>query len=181
MQDPIIIVPYDPQWPILFSDLGNSIRNALGDIAVRIDHIGSTSIPNLSAKPIIDVQISIRSFEENDKIEKALNKIGFYHKINDTDKSQLYYREMPGSRRTHIHIRRWGTWPEVFSLLFRDYMRCHPEDCKIYEDKKLELAEKYRNNRGLYVESKSLIIWNIMKRADMWSQEIGWYPKKSDK
>jgi len=180
MTDSIIIVPYDPNWLNQFLDYGKSIRNVLGDMAVRIDHVGSTSIVNMCAKPIIDVQVSVRDFSNINWIEQQMNTIGFRYMKNNDDKSQCYFREVPGERRTHIHIRRVGSWDEVFNLLFRDYLRCHPEDCRLYERKKYELSEVYKNERWKYTEGKSEVIWEIMQRAHSWSQQVGWYPGESD-
>jgi GrpB-like predicted nucleotidyltransferase (UPF0157 family) len=140
MTNEIIVVPYDSEWPNLFQTLGYALRNALGDIALRIDHIGSTSIQGLDAKPIIDVQISVASFDPIEVIAIPLQKIGFYYRFDNLDLTKRYFREALGDRRTHIHVRRIGSWSEQITLLFRDYMRCHPTDCKIYAEIKYQLA-----------------------------------------
>lgn len=180
MSDKIIIVPYNPEWPDLFRELGRSIRDALGDVAVRIDHIGSTAIPGLAAKPIIDIQISVRSFEPLDAFKEPLHRIGFQYIPDNPDLTKRYFREMPGSRRTHIHVRREGSWSEQFMLLFRDYLRCHPDDCREYANLKYDLAEKYRENRQGYVDAKGPFIWKMMQKANEWSQRTGWMPGESD-
>jgi GrpB-like predicted nucleotidyltransferase (UPF0157 family) len=75
--DEVMIVPYDAEWPILFARLGSALRAALGDVALRIDHIGSTSVPGLDAKPIIDVQISVASFEPLNAYRGPLESLGY--------------------------------------------------------------------------------------------------------
>lgn len=180
MSDQIIVVPYNSEWSKEFQNLGDSLRNALGDIAIRIDHIGSTAIPGLAAKPIIDIQISVNSLQLLDSFRKPLESLGFIHRADNPDRSKRYFREALGSKRTHIHVRREGSWSEQLALLFRDYMRTHPEDCKRYEDLKYRLAEEYRNNRRMYTETKDFLIWEILRKADKWSQNIGWILQETD-
>ena len=174
------IVPYSIEWPGMFRALGKSLRDALGDVAVRIDHIGSTAVPGVGAKPIIDVQISVSAFEPLDAYRRPLEHLGFVFRADNLELTKRYFREPPGMRRTHIHVRRSGSWAEQFALLFRDYLRAHADDTKRYERLKRELAEKYREHRHVYTEAKVPFIWEIMASADRWSQEVGWEPGPSD-
>ena len=180
MPDPIVIVPYDSKWPKLFLELGTSLREVLGEIALRIDHIGSTSILGLDAKPIIDVQISVESFEPLNMYRVPLEGLGFVFRENNPDLTKRYFREMPGKRRTHIHVRQRGSWAEQFALLFRDYMRTHAETAKDYAALKYHLVGKYRNDRLSYTNGKTPFIWEVMAKADKWGQKIGWQPGLSD-
>lgn len=181
MADRVVIVPYDPEWPDLFSKLGTALRGALGDTALRIDHIGSTSIPDLVAKPIIDIQISVKTFEPLDTFRLPIESLGFIHRANNPDLTKRYFRELPGQRRTHIHVRRAGSWSEQYALLFRDYMRAHKEDARSYAELKYRLAEQYGEDRTGYTEAKRPFFWEIMMKADIWNQEIGWQPGSTDK
>lgn len=97
-EDPIILAQYDPQWPDQFRQLAVPIRDALGDIAVRIDHIGSTSIPGILAKPIIDIQISVRRFDPFPAIQEPLASLGYRWRFENPDRSKRYFREPPGCR-----------------------------------------------------------------------------------
>lgn len=180
MADKVIIVPYDPQWPQLFSQLGIALRTALGETAQRIDHIGSTAIPGLDAKPIIDIQISVSAFEPLEVYRLPLEGLGYIFRGENPERTKRYFREAPGQRRTHIHVRRVGSWSEQFALLFRDYLRAHPDDVNRYAALKRSLAEKFGEDRYAYTEAKAPFIWEIMKKADRWSQEIGWEPGPSD-
>ena len=125
MPEKIVIVPYNPEWPVLFGKLSADLRAALGTVALRIDHIGSTSVPGLAAKPIIDVQISVASFKPLDAFRVPLEGLGFVFRADNPDLNKRYFREPPGTRRTHIHVFRAGSWSEQIALLFRDYM-CRP-------------------------------------------------------
>ena len=143
MPDPVVIAPYDPEWPDLFSELGSALREVLGQTALRIDHIGSTAIPGLDAKPVIDVQISVASFEPLDAYRVPIESVGFVLRADNPDLTKRYFRERPGERRTHIHVRRAGSWAEQVVLLFRDYMRTHEEDAGRYAELKVRLAKEY--------------------------------------
>jgi GrpB-like predicted nucleotidyltransferase (UPF0157 family) len=96
----------------------------------------------------------------------------------DPDLTKRYFRELPGNRRTHIHVREDGSWSQQFALLFRDYLRCHPNDSDEYGKVKVQLANKYRNEREKYVDAKEPIM--IMNKASKWSQQTGWKPGKTD-
>jgi GrpB-like predicted nucleotidyltransferase (UPF0157 family) len=180
MGETVVITPYDAQWREMFRRLGSDLRSALGDVALRIDHIGSTSVPGLAAKPIIDVQISVAGFEPVDAYRKPLESLGYVFRATNPDLTKRYFREQPGQRRTHIHVRRAGSWPGQFALLFRDYMRIHQEDAERYAELKYRLAKQYGEDRIGYTEAKSPFIWGVMMKADKWAQGIGWKPGPSD-
>jgi GrpB-like predicted nucleotidyltransferase (UPF0157 family) len=180
MTDPIIVVPYNPDWPRAFADLGRRLRTALGPHALRIDHIGSTAIPNLAAKPVLDVLISVANLEPIDAYRPALESAGFSWRPDNPDLTKRYFREQPGAPRTHIHVHRAGSWGEQFLLLFRDYLRAHPADAAAYARLKYQLAQQYRHDRPAYVDAKSTFIWTIIQQASDWSQQTDWQPGPTD-
>ncbi|MGP3969726.1 GrpB family protein [Streptomyces sp. 6N223] len=180
MADPVEIVDYEPVWRAIFAEVGAGLRRALGDVAVRIDHIGSTSVPGLAAKPVIDVQVSVRSFEPLAAIRGPLEACGFVYRADNPERTKRYFREAPGRRRTHVHVRRLGSFSEQFPLLFRDYLRCHPDAVAEYAEVKRRCAAEFRNDRGGYVEAKDPFVWEIVRRADGWAQRKGWVPSPSD-
>mgnify|MGYP001417882080 CR=1 FL=1 len=180
MEDQWRIAEHDPEWKNMFLRIGNNLRNSLGDQAIRIDHVGSTSVFGLDAKPIVDIQISIVDFDDEDSYRNNIESLGFVLRKENPDKTKRYFREIPGSRRTHIHVRRHGSYSEQMTLLFRDYLREHIEDCKKYAEEKHRLMKMYKDDRPKYVEGKGPIVWEILHRAHLWSQEIGWRPGKSD-
>ncbi|HYH11746.1 MAG TPA: GrpB family protein [Thermomicrobiales bacterium] len=178
--DPVIVVPYSAEWPERFRALGGELRRALGDVAVRIDHIGSTSVPGLAAKPVIDIQVSVESLEPFEPIRRPLEGIGYIWRFDNPDLTKRYFRERPGTARTHIHVRRQGSWSEQVALLFRDYLRCHPDSAAEYASVKRSLAERYRYQRTSYVAAKEPFIWDILRAGSEWSQAVGWEPGKTD-
>jgi GrpB-like predicted nucleotidyltransferase (UPF0157 family) len=176
----IEIVPYDPAWPRLFEELGRALRGALGGVALRIDHIGSTAVPGLAAKPIVDVQVSVASFEPLDAFRRPLERLGYVHRPGNTERTKRYFREPPGSRRTHLHVRRAGSFSEQWPLLFRDYLRAHPEAGDEYAAVKRRLAARFPHDGAAYTDAKGAIMWEIIRRADGWAQARGWTPGPSD-
>jgi GrpB-like predicted nucleotidyltransferase (UPF0157 family) len=134
----------------------------------------------LDAKPIIDIQISVKHLEPIDSYKYKLESIGFIHRENNPDKTKRYFRETPGTKRTHIHVREQGSWSQQMVLLFRDYLRAHPEACDIYAQDKRRLIELYKDDRSKYVEGKTPVIWDILQNAHSWSQQTGWRQADSD-
>jgi GrpB-like predicted nucleotidyltransferase (UPF0157 family) len=180
MPDPIEIMPYDPAWPTRFVAQAASLREALGPVALRIDHVGSTSVPGLAAKPVIDVQISVADFEPLDAFRLPLERLGYVYRADNPDRARRYFREAPGQRRTHLHVRRAGSLDEQLNLLFRDYLRAHADEAAAYAALKRELAARFREDRVAYTDAKSPFIWQVLRRADEWAQATGWQPAPSD-
>lgn len=180
MEEQWRIAEYDPRWEHLFVETGKRLREALGDTALRIDHVGSTSIKGLDAKPIIDIQISVTNLEDLPSYQPQIESVGFVLREENPDKTKRYFRELPGNRRTHVHVRQTGSLSEQMTLLFRDYLRQHPQDCSRYAQEKHRLMNLYKNERPKYVEGKGPIVWDILRNAHVWSQEVGWRPGESD-
>lgn len=168
------IVDYDPGWVSLFAQRARRIRQALGTVALRIDHIGSTSIPGLAAKPIIDLQLSVASFAPVDAYRLPLERLGYVFRPDNPDPTKRYFHELPGERREQIHVRQAGSWFEQCALLFRDYLRAHPEDAATYARLKRELAEHYRDDASGYTRAKGPFIWDVLRRANDWAKVTGW-------
>jgi GrpB-like predicted nucleotidyltransferase (UPF0157 family) len=176
----IEIVSYDPAWPRLFAELGRDLRGALGEVALRIDHIGSTAVPRLAAKPVIDIQVSVASFEPLEAFKGPLQALGFVYRADNPERTKRYFREPPGTRRTHLHVRRAGSFSEQWALLFRDYLRANPDIAMKYEAVKRRLAEQFPHDRATYTQAKEPHMWQIIRHADAWAQARGWTPGPSD-
>jgi GrpB-like predicted nucleotidyltransferase (UPF0157 family) len=180
MADSILVVPYDQTWKLEFLQIGEQLREALGTVALRIDHIGSTAIEGLAAKPVIDIQISVQALEPMATYRTGLEKLGYVWREDNPDLTKRYFRELPGTRRTHIHVRQSGSWSEQFALLFRDYVRVDQAAARRYEQVKYELAGLLEQDRHGYTEAKTPVIWEILFKASEWSQVVGWQPGPSD-
>ena len=132
---PVAVTPYQPQWVTDFARIAGRIRDVINDAAIRIDHIGSTAVPGLAAKDVIDIQITVADLDRADSLTRPLLAVGFrqgttfeydeFHGKPETDVElrKLYMREPEGERRAHIHIREMGRFNQRYALLFRDYLR----------------------------------------------------------
>lgn len=176
----VFVAGYDPGWPLRFAELGGRLRQALGPVALRIDHIGSTSVPGLAAKPVIDIQVSVGGLEPVAAFRDPLVRLGFVYRAGNTERTKRYFREPPGQPRTHIHVRKAGSFSEQFPLLFRDFVRAHRAAAAEYEAVKRRLAARYPDDRRAYTDAKGGIFWDIIRRADDWAQRAGWEPGPSD-
>jgi GrpB-like predicted nucleotidyltransferase (UPF0157 family) len=142
-------------------------------------HIGSTSVPGLDAKLIIDVQVSVAALEPLNAYRGPLESLGYVFRADNTERTKRYFRESPGSKRTHIHLRRAGSFRS--SWRFCSAIICAPTPRMRDATKvKHRLAESYRHDRNGYTDAKIPHVWEIMARADRWSQEIGWEPGPTD-
>jgi len=180
--DGVRVVPHDSAWPSLFVQQARALRAALGAVALRIDHIGSTAVPGLVAKPVIDIQISVADLVPLDAYKVPLEELGYVFRMDNTERTKRYFRERLGTRRTHIHVRRAGSFGEQFALLFRDFLRMHPDVALRYGGLKMALAEEFSlpEQRHAYTDAKSPFIWETMAKADAWAQQTGWTPGPSD-
>jgi GrpB-like predicted nucleotidyltransferase (UPF0157 family) len=177
---PIEIVAYDPAWPERFAELGRELRGELGEVALRIDHIGSTAVPGLAAKPIIDIQVSVAAFEPLEAFKQPLERLGYQYRADNPERTKRYFREPPGRWRTHVHVRRAGSFSEQWALLFRDYLRAHRAVAAEYETAKRSLAIRFRDDRHAYTDAKGPLMWELIRQADEWAQAQGWLPGPSD-
>ena len=160
MADEIEIVPYDPCWPSLFAEEAARLRQALpADLILGLEHFGSTAIPGLAAKPIIDILIAVRSL--SDARERAIEPLeaidyAFWYDNPKTDR-MFFVKGMPpyGVRRTH-HVHMTEMTGEMWGrLAFRNHLRAHPADARRYERLKKGLVLRHRDDRDTYTEAKA--------------------------
>ncbi len=181
---PIVIVEYRPDWPREFEELSQPIKQALGDLALRFDHIGSTAVPNLAAKDVIDMQVTVEDFTP--ELEAAFNTVGYsrleFNKDHrpptstapDRDWEKQMYRPVPGSRPINLHVRRAGSANGRYALLFRDYLRSHPLAALAYSQAKIALAKHGPTDWDLYYDVKDPICDVIMAGAEDWAATSRW-------
>jgi GrpB-like predicted nucleotidyltransferase (UPF0157 family) len=161
------LVRSDPTWPRSFEEEAARIADALGDQVVRIDHVGSTSVPGLDAKPIIDIQVSLRSLEPRSAYAPSLRALGYRTLLDPTSPDHEYAsREGEGSRRGfHVHLCPAGSAWERRHLAFRDWLRAHPDDAAAYAALKRELASAHPNDVFTYTDEKGGFIRSIESKA----------------
>lgn len=137
------VAEYDPAWPALFQAEAERLSAALGDVARRIEHTGSTSVPGLAAKPIIDIQLSVDAVQPMETYKPTLEGLGFTHVSLPEPGDAVYplFLRPPGWPSTHhVHVCEVGGFEERRHLAFRDWLREHEEDRRAYEALKKSLA-----------------------------------------
>ena len=149
-------------------------------MALRIDHIGSTSVPGLAAKPVIDIQVSVERLEPVAPFRDRLVALGLVYRAENPERTKRYFREAPGEPRTHIHVRRMGSFSEQFALLFRDFLRVDQRAADDYAGVKRTLARQHPHDGQAYTDAKVPFFWETIQRADDWAQRTGWEPGPSD-
>lgn len=165
----ITVVRWDPEWPRRFAAEAERLRAALGEVAVRIDHVGSTAVPGLAAKPVIDVQISVRSLRPEHRFRVPLETLGYAHTPHydefGMDEYPFFGRPRHPPRTFHVHVCEAGSELERRHLAFRDWLVEHPEDARAYERFKRELARRRWRSRDDYAEAKSRFVADVLDRA----------------
>ena len=160
------IADADPAWPGLFEAEAARIRDALGARAARIDHIGSTSIPGLAAKPIVDIQVSVDSLEPRADYVPALIGLGYRHAGDPFNPDHEYFsRDLDTGSGFHIHVCRTGSNWERRHLAFRDHLREHPDEAAAYERLKRRLAREHPRDIMSYVDGKTAFISAVEAQA----------------
>ena len=168
-QDRVDLVEYDAHWPTLFDAEANRIRSALrGAIEFSLEHFGSTAIPGLAPKPIIDIMMIVADQSQWPRLVEPIKGLGYVFWADNPRQDRMFFvKGMPpfGDRRTHhLHVR---TPPDARpSIVFRDYLRCHPEEVVRYASLKHGLAEQYATDRDAYTEGKRQFVDEIVGKAE---------------
>lgn len=181
---PIAIVEYNADWPAEFEKLAGPVRSALGALALRVDHIGSTAVPGLAAKDVIDMQVTVEEFTP--ELEDAFNSIGYarleFSKDHrpptatgpDSDWEKQMYRPSSDLRAINLHVRRERSANGRYALLFRDYLRAQPLAALAYGQAKVALAQHGPTDWDLYYDVKDPICDIIMAGAENWAATSHW-------
>jgi putative glutamine amidotransferase len=161
------IVDYRPVWAKHFDDESARIRAALPDrLVAGIEHVGSTSVPGLAAKPIVDIQVSLTTLIPRAAYVEAFERLGYRHAIDPwRDDHEYFSCDLDGSRKFHIHVCPAGSDWERRHLVFRDWLRAHPEDSAAYADLKRSLARDHPRDIMAFVDAKTPFIREIEHRA----------------
>lgn len=167
------IAPYDPRWPGLFArEKAHLLAVLSGDVVRRIEHFGSTAVPNLAAKPIVDMLVEVSALDAvKARVVPVLESEGYDYIWRPTSGDDVppWYawfikRDSAGVRTHHIHMVE-ADFPQWESLAFRDYLRAHPGAGAEYAALKRRLASEFPNDRTAYTEGKSKFIARITARA----------------
>jgi len=166
------LVPHNPKWVKLFEEEKQLLKKTFGDTILAIEHIGSTAIPSISAKPIIDINVGVESLDIALRMKEKFEKLGYEHrpfvpgKAKDNLKwRELYVKGLEAKRTHHVHVTILGNNYWKNSLLFRDFLRKNSAQAKLYTELKDGLAKKHVDDRAKYTESKMQFIDKILAMA----------------
>ncbi|PRY22707.1 GrpB-like predicted nucleotidyltransferase (UPF0157 family) [Aliiruegeria haliotis] len=167
---PVRIVPHDPRWTEAFASEACALRRALGPTASGIHHIGSTAIPGIRAKPIIDILIETPALDELASRTSGMRALGYEAMGAFGIPGRLYYRkETPDGVRTHhVHAFAQGSEHARRHLAFRDYLIAHPEIARTYSDLKVALTQGGTTNADAYIDGKDPFIQRTEREALAW-------------
>jgi GrpB-like predicted nucleotidyltransferase (UPF0157 family) len=167
MAGPVIIVEYDPAWPILYEEEKRRILEAIGHKVLAIEHIGSTAVPGLGAKPIIDIMAGVHQLADADECLAPLQKIGYLDVTPEPDNSEWYYclGKSPHSTGYHLHLAKFMSDHWRRHLLFRDFLRAHPKVAQRYYELKKKLSAQYGSDREGYTAAKTSFIGSVIDQA----------------
>ncbi len=162
--DRVLIVDYDPCWPVLFTMEAKRIEDACGGRLSGIEHVGSTAVPGLAAKPILDVMIGVHAFEDAAACVPLIEALGYAYLGTYGIDGRLFFRS-PEPCTHHLHLVQAGGKFWVDEILFRNYLRDHPQAGHAYVELKRELAAKFATNRPAYTEAKGEFVGIALSRA----------------
>lgn len=164
------VVPHDPHWRDAFEEEAQQVAAALGENVVAIHHIGSTAIPNIYAKPIIDLLVEVRDIARVDGCSSAMESLGYEVMGEFGIAGRRYFRkdDREGIRTHHIHAFEAGSAEVVRHLAFRDYMIAHHGEAQKYSELKRKLAEQHPQNIDGYMDGKDGFIKEMDRRAARW-------------
>ena len=165
----IIVQPYDEMWKQDFISISNEIRDALGELALRIEHVGSTSVPGLSAKPVIDIDVVIRDDSMLEEVVSRLAKIGYQHEGNlgIAGREAFGYEGKEHLKEHHLYVCPEDSPELKRHVAFRDYLRSHPDAVREYSRIKEEAASLYPYDIDQYIGHKSPVIEKIYKEIGL--------------
>jgi GrpB-like predicted nucleotidyltransferase (UPF0157 family) len=168
------IAEADPAWPARFeAEAGRIVASLPPELVARIDHVGSTAVPGLAAKPIVDIQLSLHSMSPRDAYVEPLTALGYRWVLDPWDVDHEYFSlDVDGTRAFHLHVCAAGSAWERRHLVFRDHLRANPDDAAAYARLKRELATSHPKDTITYTEGKSAFIAGVVLRATAGTDDL---------
>ncbi len=165
MPEPVIVVEYDPLWPRIFEELRAPLVAALGDLAVTVEHIGSTAVPGLAAKPVIDLDLVVPSSADIPAAIRRLASLGYVHRGDLGILGREAFISPSQKPRHHLYACPLNSDELHRHRSFRDYLLTHPDDARDYGTLKKAAALRFRDDRVAYVAAKSRFVEEVLRRA----------------
>lgn len=159
----VIVTPYNPQWPRDYDAIRKEVAEGLGELAIAIEHVGSTSVPGLSAKPIIDLDVVMTDYGVFPEVVSRLAKLGYVHEGNlgISDREAFCYEGKEHLHKHHLYVCPAGSEELRRHITFRNYLRSHPEAAEAYGTVKEKAAHLYPDSIDDYMNFKSDIITQL--------------------
>lgn len=159
------LVPHNPEWDELFQSEKKKLLGVMGEIVIDIQHVGSTALPTISAKPVIDIAVLVKSLKEVEKYVEKIEVLG-YQKKQENRPERLFFTKGPEENRIiYLHIGDESTDYIKDMINFRDYLIQNPTEAKRYAELKAGLAKKFADNREPYTAAKEKFVQEVVERA----------------
>lgn len=165
------VVPHRDEWSELFLEESKKIKEVYGDEIIHIYHIGSTSIPAIHAKPVIDLMVEVADIERIDGYNEQMKQLNYEALGENGIPNRRFFMKGDDNRTHHVHIFEKGDAEIERHLAFRDYMMAHPEEAQSYSQLKKRLAKRFPENMDEYIEGKDSFIKTIDRKAAEWRKE----------
>lgn len=165
----VAVLPYDRTWKFAFEEIKKEIEGAIGDLIIGIEHVGSTSVEGLSAKPIIDIDVIIKDYSMLDAVVRRLEAIGYIHEGNlgIKDREAFKYSDKPHLQQHHLYVCPQQSEELYRHITFRDFLRSNAEAAKKYGAVKEKAAQLFPNDISKYIEYKSSCIEELYKMCGL--------------
>jgi GrpB-like predicted nucleotidyltransferase (UPF0157 family) len=164
-RSPVVVAGYDEKWPALFEQLAQPVRAALAELGAQVEHVGSTSVPGLAAKPIIDIDVVVRSADDVPSAIERLRQLGYVYQGDKGIRGREAFMWPRGARPHHLYVVVDGNAPHADHVDFRDYLRESPTAAKEYAFLKTSLADQHRDDSLAYTEAKTEFITGVLRAA----------------
>jgi GrpB-like predicted nucleotidyltransferase (UPF0157 family) len=169
--DPAIrIVEYEAAWPARAAAEVGRLQHGLGPVAGRLEHVGSTAVPGLAAKPIVDLQLSVAAIEPRARYVEPLERLGYLFVPAPESPDYHFFAKPPQRpRRFHLHVCEAGSEHELRHLAVRDFLRAHDDEAARYAALKRQVAAEHPHDRLAYIEGKDSYVAGLEARAVEWA------------
>ncbi len=162
------VCPYNEKWAQMFIEEAERLNHILKNDIIDIHHIGSTSVPGLKAKPIIDIQIVVKDINRVERYHMEMKQIGYDPKGENGIVGRRYFQKGGDNRSHHVHIYQKGSYEITRHLAFRDYLKSHPDEMKNYGEVKEKLAQQFPYDIESYINGKDYLVKDIELKALAW-------------
>ena len=165
----VVVLPYDKAWKSDFEAIRNELETAIGDLILGIEHVGSTSVEGLSAKPCIDIDVIIKDYSIFPTVVSRLNSVGYIHEgdLGIKDREAFRYTDKPHLQTHHLYVCPQDSAELHRHLTFRDFLRSNPEAVRIYSSVKEQAAQLYPQQIDRYIEYKSPCIEELYRQCGL--------------